>query len=153
MNISNSFRVRFVIMRATFYKNFGALRLNLDKQRAREKKPFPMVFIFFSTNRLILIFHILFCRYFEYLHFLYRTLFPYNQYFSFYKRKMCFLQLFDFFAHIFIISLKHISFLMAFRRFSWKEMLVYNFFPVKFYFYWTILATQVYEKYNAHEKS
>jgi len=35
-------------------------------------------------------------------------------------------------------------FLIAFQRFSWKE--IYNFFPVKFYFYWTILATRVYER-------
>jgi len=62
---------------------------------------------------------------------------------------MCFLQLFDFFC-IFssqVLSLKHTHFFSdSLWGFSWKEILIYNFFfPAKFYFYWTILATRVYE--------
>jgi len=48
INISGLFRLDlFVIKRATFYKNFKALHLNLNEQRVSEKKPFSMFFIFF----------------------------------------------------------------------------------------------------------
>jgi len=48
-------------MKATFYENFEALCLNLNEQRANEKKPFWWIFIFFYlTNRSILMFHISF---------------------------------------------------------------------------------------------
>jgi len=142
-------------MRTTFYKNSKALCFKSRWTQNERKKAFFDVFNFFSTNRLILMFHVSFCRYFEYLHFLYRF-FSYNQYLSFYKRNSCFLQLYSiyyyyysiFFRILFsqVLSLKHVHFFSDdLWRLLWREMLVYNFFPIKFYFYWTILATRVYE--------
>ena len=104
-------------------------------------------------------FHVSFCRYFEYLHSFLLNFFSYNQYLSFYKRKTCFLQLFDFFSHTFFSSLKSQTyaflFWWPFETFI-KRNADYNFFSGKFYFYWIILTTRVYEGevlYNTQEKS
>jgi len=115
-----------------------------------KKRSFSGFFFFDWTNRSILMFHIFtFCSYFKYLHFLYRFFFI-QLVFLFYKRKTCFLQLFDFFSHTFFTGLESTQvkcthfFSDGLSRLSWREMLVYNFFPIKFYFYWTI-TTRVYE--------
>ena len=92
-------------------REFQILRLNLN----------GFNFFFYWTNRSILMFHVSFCRYFEYLHFFYTEFFSYNQYLSFYKRKnVLFATIRFFFAHFLHksrVSNICISFLMAFRDF------------------------------------
>jgi len=44
MNISGLFRARFVHYEDYIYENFKALRLNLNEQRANEKKPSSIFF-------------------------------------------------------------------------------------------------------------
>jgi len=92
-------------------------------------------------------FHLSFCRYFEYLHFLYWIFFHKINIFHFVSEKRAFCNYLIFFR-IFssqVSNLEHMLFFSGLSRFLRKEMLVYNFFPIKFYFYWTILATWVYE--------
>ena len=50
INISDFKLDLFIITRATFYENFKALRLNLNEQRASEKKAFFGIFNFFSIE-------------------------------------------------------------------------------------------------------
>jgi len=92
----------------TFYENFKALRLNLNEQIASEERPFLVIFIFFFylNNRPILMLHVSFCRYFEYLHFSYQIFFHVINIFHFINEKHAFLHLFDFISHISVTSLK-----------------------------------------------
>jgi len=94
MNISDSFRARFV----RHYEDYI-----LRKFRSFAFKSQWTESVWTKIFSMILMFHVSFCRYFEYLHFSYWTFFHIIN-ISFYKRKTCFLQLFDFFSHIFFTS-------------------------------------------------
>jgi len=132
-------------MRATFYKNVEALRSNFNEQRASEKKSFSIALFFFLLNyRSIVMFHISFYKYFEYLHFSYQAFFHTINILCFVSKKHAFCY-YSILFRTFSSQVSSFKYTHFFRRFSWREMLVYNFFRLKFYFYWTILATWVYE--------
>ena len=137
MNISGLFRIRFVrhyegyILREFHFFAFKS------QQKASEKRPFSVFFIFFFwTNKSILMFHVSFCRYFESYIFIPNFFYIINI-FRFISEKHAFCNYSIFFAYF--LHKSWVSNVRIFSdglsRLSWKEMLVYNFFPVKFYFY------------------
>jgi len=125
MNISGLFKARFVITRDTFYENFEALRLNLNEQRASEKKNFFIkrcfLFFFYWTNRSILMLQVSFYNYFEYLHFFIPIFFHIINIFRFISEKRIFCNYSIFFrifsSQVWSLSNIRISFLMAFWDF------------------------------------
>ena len=137
----------FVIM-IVILREFQSFAFKSQWTESEWKKTFFDVFkIFFLLNKSILIFHVSFCSYFEYVYFFIPIFFHTINIFRFINEKRFFVT-FDFFSRIFFTSLESRTyaflFWWSFNTFFW-EMLVYNFFLVKFYFYWTILATRVYE--------
>jgi len=82
--------------------------------------------------------HVSFCRYFKYLHFLYRIFFHTINIFRFISEKRAFCNYSIFFRIFFsqVSNLKHTHFFSgSLSKFLWKEMLVYNFFPIIFYLF------------------
>jgi len=120
--------------------------------RERMKKNLLRYFFLLNyCNRSILMFHSHFIV-ISNIYIFISNFFSYNQYLSFQylsffiseKRAFC---NYSIFSHIFFTSLKHTYFFSdGLSRLSCREMLVYNFFSVKFYFHWTILATRVYKQ-------
>jgi len=122
MNISGLFRIIFFHYKGYILREFQSFAFKSQWIESEWKKDLFQCFLFFFYwIKSILMFHLSFYRYFEYLHFLYQIFSHITQYLSFYKRKTSFLQLFDFFfvyfLHKFRVSNIRIFFWWPFETF------------------------------------